>query len=289
MKWWWNNDVWRCFHTCSPWGLIFVKACEEHLGLNFACCADMKQEDWKDFLLASAGNGSARKDLEKLLQKPELVDSNFLDVRCKAFRVFLLFCSEVFILLSWTAKQIIRDVLLFILLHSGCSLFHGPGIINPVRADCLAYESYQLDKLERIHSPITTFRGGRDVITSPSVLRLRHHCSTTAVQVDRCISCVFMMYFMYFICSCHISFQFLHNWCESQGYQIVDACSRQQIWAQGVWGVWSYAGQRVSQFAGRVLWRACNSRLFSWVEAFPDLPNCLQINAHFSFSGLFTG
>lgn len=118
MKWWWNNDVCRCFHTCSPCGLIFVKACEEHLGLNFACCADMKQEDWKDFLLASAGNGSARKDLEKLLQKPELVDSNFLDVRCKAFRVFLLFCSEVFILLSWTAKQIIRHVLLFILLHS---------------------------------------------------------------------------------------------------------------------------------------------------------------------------
>lgn len=95
------------------------EAVMEHLGLNFACCADMKQEDWKDFLLASAGNGSARKDLEKLLQKPELVDS----------------------------------------------------IINPVRADCLAYESYQLDKLERIHSPITTFRGGRDVITSPSAIK----------------------------------------------------------------------------------------------------------------------
>lgn len=89
MKWWWNNDVCRCFHTCSPCGLIFVRACEEHLGLNFACCADMKQEDWKDFLLASAGNGSARKDLEKLLQKPELVDSNFLDA--KRFACFYFF------------------------------------------------------------------------------------------------------------------------------------------------------------------------------------------------------
>ena len=35
----------------------------------------MTQEDWKKFLLASAGNGA--QELEKLLEKPELVESSF--------------------------------------------------------------------------------------------------------------------------------------------------------------------------------------------------------------------
>jgi hypothetical protein len=46
---------------------------QEHLGLNMDCC-DMTQENWKKFLLASAGNGA--NELEKLLEKPELVESN---------------------------------------------------------------------------------------------------------------------------------------------------------------------------------------------------------------------
>lgn len=92
------------------------EAVMEHLGLNMDCC-DMTQENWKKFLLASAGNGA--NELEKLLEKPELVES----------------------------------------------------IIGPVRADCLCYESYRLDKVERIHSPITTFRGGNDLVTSPNAIK----------------------------------------------------------------------------------------------------------------------
>lgn len=46
------------------------------------------------------------------------------------------------------------------------------GIVGPVRADCLAYDSYRLDRVERLHSPITTFRGTNDVITSAGALQL---------------------------------------------------------------------------------------------------------------------
>ncbi|CAE7622452.1 cmdD, partial [Symbiodinium sp. CCMP2456] len=87
-----------------------------HLGYE-GPCREMTQEDWKRFLLASAGTGRA--ELEQLLEKPELAES----------------------------------------------------IVNPVRADCLAYESYCLNQVERIHSPIVTLRGGQDVITSPQAMR----------------------------------------------------------------------------------------------------------------------
>ncbi|CAE7254809.1 cmdD [Symbiodinium sp. CCMP2592] len=87
-----------------------------HLGYE-GPCREMTQEDWKRFLLASAGTGRA--ELEQLLQKPDLAES----------------------------------------------------IVNPVRADCLAYESYRLSQVERIHSPIVTLRGGQDVITSPQAMR----------------------------------------------------------------------------------------------------------------------
>ncbi|CAE7446369.1 cmdD, partial [Symbiodinium pilosum] len=92
------------------------EAAMAHLGYE-GSCKDMTDEDWKRFLLASAGTGRA--ELEELLQRPELVDN----------------------------------------------------IVNPVKADCLAYESYRLTKVERIHSPIVTLRGGSDVITSPQAIR----------------------------------------------------------------------------------------------------------------------
>ncbi|CAJ1425077.1 unnamed protein product [Effrenium voratum] len=86
----------------------------QHLGKNFASCAEMGKEDWTEFLLASAGN--ARKELEALL--PELGDS----------------------------------------------------IVGPLRADCMAYESYRLPKAERLRSPIITLRGGEDVVTTPQAI-----------------------------------------------------------------------------------------------------------------------
>lgn len=92
------------------------EAAMAHLGYE-GPCREMTQEDWKRFLLASAGTGRA--ELEQLLEKPELAES----------------------------------------------------IVNPVRADCLAYESYRLNQVERIHSPIVTLRGGQDVITSPQAMR----------------------------------------------------------------------------------------------------------------------
>lgn len=52
---------------------------EVHLGLDIDC-QDMTQEDWKRFLLASSGTGPARHELEKLLEKPELLDSASLDL-----------------------------------------------------------------------------------------------------------------------------------------------------------------------------------------------------------------
>ena len=48
------------------------------------------------------------------------------------------------------------------------------------------------------------------MITSPSVLRLRNHCSTTAVQVDRCISCVFIRAISCIPC---VPVIFLFNFC----------------------------------------------------------------------------
>lgn len=92
------------------------EAAMAHLGYE-GPCREMTQEDWKRFLLASAGTGRA--ELEQLLETPELAES----------------------------------------------------IVNPVRADCLVYESYRLNQVERIHSPIVTLRGGQDVITSTQAMR----------------------------------------------------------------------------------------------------------------------
>jgi len=44
-------------------------------------------------------------------------------------------------------------------------------LIEPLRADCLAYESYRLERPERLRAPIVTLRGERDVITAPDAVR----------------------------------------------------------------------------------------------------------------------
>lgn len=93
------------------------EAVMDHLNLQAECCADMSTEDWKKFLVASAG--SSGPELQELLARPELVDS----------------------------------------------------IIGPLRADCMAYESYRLDRVDLIHSPIITLRGGHDVVTSKETIR----------------------------------------------------------------------------------------------------------------------
>lgn len=90
----------------------------QHLGLSVESCAEMSQEDWKRFLLASSGSGGAE-DMAKLLQDPDLAEA----------------------------------------------------AIGPLRADCLAYESYRLDKAARIHAPIVTMRGEHDHITAPEAVR----------------------------------------------------------------------------------------------------------------------
>mmetsp|Transcript_49844 Transcript_49844/g.116280 ORF Transcript_49844/g.116280 Transcript_49844/m.116280 type:complete len:1480 (-) Transcript_49844:74-4513(-) len=95
------------------------EAVMDYLGLQRSCAADMTSADWKRFLLASAGEGHGRQELEALLDNPEMADS----------------------------------------------------IVQPLRADCLVYESYHLDRAERIKSPIITLRGGRDVVTSSQAIR----------------------------------------------------------------------------------------------------------------------
>merc|ERR1712135_98943 len=46
-----------------------------------------------------------------------------------------------------------------------------PGVIGPVRADCLAYESYHLSKTVRLSMPIFTMCGANDCIATPQVLK----------------------------------------------------------------------------------------------------------------------
>ena len=46
-----------------------------------------------------------------------------------------------------------------------------PGVIGPVRADCLAYESYHLSKTMRLSMPIFTMWGANDCIATPRVLK----------------------------------------------------------------------------------------------------------------------
>jgi amino acid adenylation domain-containing protein len=83
---------------------------------NSAC--EMDEEDWKQFLLISSGEGPSG-ELARILKDPALA----------------------------------------------------PGVIGPVRADCLAYESYHLSKTVRLSMPIITICGANDHIASPQVLK----------------------------------------------------------------------------------------------------------------------
>ena len=46
-----------------------------------------------------------------------------------------------------------------------------PGVVGPVRADCLAYESYHLSKTMRLSMPIFTMWSANDCIATPRVLK----------------------------------------------------------------------------------------------------------------------
>ena len=114
-------------------------------------------------------------------KKPELVESN-LDWCLSLIRIMTWCWFLVASLLSvslltvclfrqglWVASNICNDLV------GRCrEAVSTQGIIGPVRADCLCYESYRLDKVERIHSPITTFRGGNDLVTSPNAFEMQY-------------------------------------------------------------------------------------------------------------------
>eukprot|EP00928_Gymnodinium_smaydae_P037963 TRINITY_DN2628_c0_g1_i7.p1 TRINITY_DN2628_c0_g1~~TRINITY_DN2628_c0_g1_i7.p1 ORF type:complete len:440 (-),score=86.37 TRINITY_DN2628_c0_g1_i7:542-1813(-) len=87
-------------------------------GCDTSSAKNLSFEDWKRFLLASSGEGSAS-DLNQILADPVMAQA----------------------------------------------------VINPLKADCLAYESYRMAKMVRLCTPIVTLCGARDTIATPCALK----------------------------------------------------------------------------------------------------------------------
>jgi len=56
------------------------------------------------------------------------------------------------------------------------------GVVGPLRADCLAYESYHLSKTLRLSMPIFTVCGANDRIATPQVLKTWKHVAKGRIE-----------------------------------------------------------------------------------------------------------